>query len=195
MAHPTPQSLRWSRSWSQSVDQPQDCLEQFLRHRDLFGLGGSGSVFCWQPSLCPSIRDHPAGVATETIFPLIFVPVGLLPIRDRASDALDDIDDVGGKKIPKGESVLCLLGSANRDPIVYPDKPDRLDVSRPDVRPLSFGGGIHFCLGAQLARIESEIAIATLLRRLPNLRLDDTEKPEWRPTFVLRGLKWLPASW
>ena len=66
-----------------------------------------------------------------------------------------------GKKIPKGESVLCLLGSANRDPTVYPDRPDRLDISRPDVRPLSFGGGIHFCLGAQLARIESEIAIAT----------------------------------
>jgi hypothetical protein len=145
--------------------------------------------------LCPRIRDLPAGVATETIFPLIFVPVGLLPIRDRASDALEDIDDVGGKKIPKGESVLCLLGSANRDATVYPDRPDRLDISRPDVRPLSFGGGIHFCLGAQLARIESEIAIATLLRRLPNLRLDDAEKPEWRPTFVLRGLKRLPASW
>jgi cytochrome P450 len=109
--------------------------------------------------------------------------------------ALEDIDDVGGKKIPKGESVLCLLASANRDPTVYPDRPDRLDISRPDVRPLSFGGGIHFCLGAQLARIESEIAIATLLRRLPNLRLDDAEKPEWRTTFVLRGLKRLPASW
>src|SRR5712672_29206 len=108
---------------------------------------------------------------------------------------LEDIDDLGGKKIPKGESVLCLLGSANRDPAVYPDRPDRLDITRPNVRPLSFGGGIHFCLGAQLARIEAEIAIATLLRRLPDLRLDDAENPEWRPTFVLRGLKQLPASW
>jgi cytochrome P450 len=109
--------------------------------------------------------------------------------------ALEDIDDLGGKKIPKGESVLCLLGSANRDPQVYPDRPDRLDITRPNVRPLSFGGGIHFCLGAQLARLEAEVAIATLLRRLPDLRLDDAEKPEWRPTFVLRGLKSLPASW
>jgi cytochrome P450 len=109
--------------------------------------------------------------------------------------ALEDIDDLGGKKIPKGESVLCLLGSANRDPAVYPDRPDRLDITRPNVRPLSFGGGIHFCLGAQLARIEAEIAIATLLRRLPELRLDDAVNPEWRPTFVLRGLKRLPASW
>ncbi|MCS3726847.1 cytochrome P450 [Bradyrhizobium betae] len=109
--------------------------------------------------------------------------------------ALEDIEDLGGKQIPKGETVLCLLGSANRDPAVYPDRPDRLDITRPNVRPLSFGGGIHFCLGAQLARIEAEIAIATLLRRLPDLRIDDVENPKWRSTFVLRGLTELPASW
>jgi cytochrome P450 len=109
--------------------------------------------------------------------------------------ALEDIEDLGGKRIPKGESVLCLLGSANHDPAVYPDQPERLDITRPNVKPLSFGGGIHFCLGAQLARIEAEIAISTLLRRIPDLRLDDAENPEWRPTFVLRGLKRLPASW
>jgi cytochrome P450 len=109
--------------------------------------------------------------------------------------ALEDIDDLAGKPIPKGESVLCLLGSANRDPAVYPDRPDQLDITRPNVRPLSFGGGIHHCLGAQLARIEAEVAIATLLRRLPELRLDDCDNPVWRPTFVLRGLKQLPASW
>src|SRR5207302_10183880 len=61
--------------------------------------------------------------------------------------ALEDIEDLGGKRIPKGESVLCLLGSANRDPAAYPDRPDRLDIARPNVKPLSFGGGIHFCLG------------------------------------------------
>ena len=109
--------------------------------------------------------------------------------------ALQDIPDLGGKKIPKGETVLCLLGSANRDRAAYHDHPDRLDITRPNIRPLSFGGGIHHCLGAQLARIEAEIAISTLLRRLPELRLDDADNPEWRPTFVLRGLKRLPASW
>ena len=109
--------------------------------------------------------------------------------------ALEDIEDLGGRRIPKGESVLCLLGSANHDPAVYPDQPERLDITRPNVRPLSFGGGIHFCLGAQLARIEAEVAISTLLRRIPDLRLDDAVNPEWRPTFVLRGLKRLPASW
>jgi cytochrome P450 len=109
--------------------------------------------------------------------------------------ALEDIDDLGGKKIPKGESVLCLLGSANRDPAAYPDRPDSLDITRANVKPLSFGGGIHFCLGAQLARLEVEIAITTLLRRLPSLRIDDVDNPEWRPNLVLRGPKRLPASW
>ena len=107
--------------------------------------------------------------------------------------ALEDAT-VGGTALAKGDAILCLLGAANRDPAVYPD-PDRLDVTRPNIRPLSFGGGIHFCLGAQLARIEAEIAIATLLRRLPGLTLDDPEHPAWRPTFVLRGLKRLSASW
>jgi hypothetical protein len=109
--------------------------------------------------------------------------------------ALEDIEDLGGKKIPKGDTVLCLLGSANRDPEAYPDRPDSLDITRSNVKPLSFGGGIHHCLGAQLARIEAEIAILTLLRRLPDLRLNDAQNPEWRSTFVLRGLKRLPASW
>jgi cytochrome P450 len=107
--------------------------------------------------------------------------------------ALENVS-VGGVDVAKGESVLCLLGAANRDPAVYPD-PDRLDITRSNVRPMSFGGGIHFCLGAQLARIEGEIAIATLLRRLPDLELDDPWHPDWRPTFVLRGLNRLPARW
>ena len=107
---------------------------------------------------------------------------------------LEDVDEIGGIALAKGQSVICLLGSANRDPAVYAD-PDRLDITRADVRPLSFGGGIHYCLGAQLARIEGEIAIATLLRRLPGLQLDDPEHPDWRQTFVLRGLTTLPASW
>lgn len=109
--------------------------------------------------------------------------------------ALEDIPDLGGRPVARGESVMCLLGSANRDPAAWPDRPDRLDVTRRDVKPLSFGGGIHHCLGAQLARIEAEVALSTLLRRLPELRLDDAAHPEWRPTFVLRGLKRLPARW
>jgi len=101
--------------------------------------------------------------------------------------------EIGGVHVARGESVLCLLGAANRDQAVYAE-PDRLDIERRNVRPMSFGGGIHFCLGAQLARIEAEIAIASLLRRFPHLALDDAQHPEWRPTFVLRGLQRLPAT-
>ena len=99
---------------------------------------------------------------------------------------LEDVDDIGGIPLAKGQSVMCLLGAANRDPAIYPN-PDRLDITRTNIRPLSFGGGIHYCLGAQLARIECEIAIGTLLRRLPNLRLDDTDHPDRRQTRLLGG--------
>jgi len=107
---------------------------------------------------------------------------------------LEDVEEIGGIRLEMGQSVVCLLGSANRDSAIYRD-PDRLDITRRDVRPLSFGGGIHYCVGAQLARIEGEIAIATLLRRLPKLRIDDVDHPDWQQTFVLRGLNKLPASW
>ena len=107
--------------------------------------------------------------------------------------AMQDLT-VGGVDIEAGEGVLCLLGAGNRDPAVY-DRPDALDITRDKIEPLSFGGGIHHCLGAQLARLEGEIAIATLLRRLPDLTLDNIDEPAWRPTFVLRGLKELPAHW
>jgi cytochrome P450 len=100
--------------------------------------------------------------------------------------ALEDVGEIGGKEIKKGDPIMCMLGSANRDPDAY-DEPDKLDITRQNIRMHSFGGGIHFCLGAQLARIEAEVAISTLLRRLPNLKIDDVANPEWRPTFVLRG--------
>jgi len=115
------------------------------------------------------------------------------PVQAVIRTVLDDVK-VGRTKVMNGESVLCLLGAANRDPEVYHD-PDRLDITRQNFRPLSFGGGIHFCVGNQLGRIEAEIAIATLLRRLPNLTLNDPEHVDWHQTLFLRGLKSLPASW
>jgi cytochrome P450 len=63
---------------------------------------------------------------------------------------LEDVDQIGGIPLAQGQSVVCLLGSANRDPAIYAD-PDKLDIRRTDIRPLSFGGGIHYCVGAQLA--------------------------------------------
>lgn len=107
---------------------------------------------------------------------------------------LEDIE-VGGVAMKRGDNIINLLGAGNRDPEVF-GQPDQFDVARKGARNLvSFGGGIHHCLGAQLARIEAEVAIGTLLRRLPDLKLDNIETPDWRPTFTLRGLKTLPATW
>jgi cytochrome P450 len=102
--------------------------------------------------------------------------------------------EVAGITLPAGESLVTLLGAANRDPAQYPD-PETLDVGRHNVRPMSFGGGIHHCLGAQLARLEGELVFAALIERLPNLDLPEKDTPAWRGTFTLRGLHKLPAIW
>ena len=88
--------------------------------------------------------------------------------------------------------VLPFIGAADRDPAQFPD-PDRLDLGRADNRHIAFGWGIHFCIGAPLARAEGQIAIATLVRKLPKLALA-SEKPEHRLSLTLRGLKTLPVS-
>lgn len=102
--------------------------------------------------------------------------------------------DIAGHRILAGEMVVCLLGAANRDPAVYPD-PDELRVERPFVRSKSFGGGIHFCLGAQLARIETEIALATLLRRIPTLEIVGLDNVEYPLNPFFRGPVRLEARW
>jgi cytochrome P450 len=107
--------------------------------------------------------------------------------------ALED-SDVAGHRIEAGMQVITIVGAANRDPEVY-ENPDALDVTRQNIRPLSFGGGIHHCLGAQLARIEGAEAFSELLGRLPDLELDDTVNVKWKPTITLRGLVELPAHW
>jgi pimeloyl-[acyl-carrier protein] synthase len=99
---------------------------------------------------------------------------------------------IGGRTIPKGEMVMPFIGAADRDPSQFPD-PDRLDLGRTDNRHIAFGWGIHFCLGAPLARVEGQIAIDTLVRRLPRLALVDAE-PEYRQSLTLRGLKALPVT-
>lgn len=98
---------------------------------------------------------------------------------------LEDVE-VCGVRIPRGSEVGLLFGSANRDPAVFAD-PDRLDVTRADNPHISFGLGIHYCLGAPLARIELVESLRALLRHAPDLRL--VEEPRWRPRYVIRGLE------
>jgi len=99
---------------------------------------------------------------------------------------------LGGQILPKGALVIAAIGAANRDPAVFPD-PDRFDVGRADNRHLSFGFGVHFCLGAPLARLEGELVFSALLARLGKLELA-TEKPSYRPNMILRGLTSLPVT-
>ncbi|MGW2599090.1 cytochrome P450 [Streptomyces klenkii] len=98
---------------------------------------------------------------------------------------LDDIE-IAGTVIPRGSEVALLFGSANRDPARFP-APDRLDITRTDNPHISLGAGIHYCLGAPLARLELLASFGTLLRRAPRLRL--VTEPEWNPGFVIRGLR------
>lgn len=97
-------------------------------------------------------------------------------------------------QIRKGDMTLGVLASANRDSDEF-DNPDQLDITRSPNRHLSFGHGIHFCLGASLARLESRIAFAKLLRRFPGLQLSvPRHQLRWRSAFVLRGLESLPVK-
>ncbi len=103
--------------------------------------------------------------------------------------------ELGGQTIRRGETVIAMLGSANRDPDRFPD-PDTLDLTRQDLKHVAFGRGSHYCLGAPLARLEAEIALATLLRRLPSLRLDVApDELRWRPVPLFRSLVALPVAW
>ena len=99
--------------------------------------------------------------------------------------------EIGGKQRRRGQQVLLLIGAANRDPEAFPD-PDVLDLTRTARSHMSFGRGIHHCLGAPLARMEGQIAFGKLLERFPHMRL--AGKPKFRDRVVLRGLRSLPVK-
>jgi cytochrome P450 len=98
--------------------------------------------------------------------------------------------ELGGVTVDAGERVVAYLGAGNRDPERFAD-PDRLDLARGDCAPLSFGGGIHYCLGAPLARLEAQVAFPALLRRFPQIELCGT--PERRDSLAIRGYTRLPV--
>jgi cytochrome P450 len=112
------------------------------------------------------------------------------PVQRTARIPSEDVT-FGGKTIGKGEMVMPFIGAADRDPRQFPD-PDRLDLGRTDNRHIAFGWGIHFCIGAPLARVEGQIAINTLLKRQPKLALAAT--PQHRQSLTLRGLTTLPVG-
>jgi cytochrome P450 len=107
--------------------------------------------------------------------------------------ALADVE-VGGQRIRKGDMLLVALASADRDPALFAEA-DRMDVGRAPNRHIAFGQGIHYCLGAPLARLEGQVAFTTLLRRMPEIRLNlPREAVQWRGGMSLRGLVSLPVA-
>ena len=113
------------------------------------------------------------------------------PVQKMGRVALADVP-VDGQEIKQGQLVCFSFGAANRDPAQF-SLPQQLDLARQPNKHLAFGHGLHYCVGAALARIEGQIAINAILKQLPDLRLD-SEKLEWHRNFTLRGLKSLPVA-
>ena len=113
------------------------------------------------------------------------------PVQTTSRTALEPLE-IGGNQIAKGDRLSLTLGAANRDPAQFPD-PDRMDISRTENRHVGFGFGIHFCLGAALARMEGQLAIGAVIERMPGLRLKSADLV-WRDNPILRGLEALPVA-
>lgn len=164
----------------------------------LFGAGfettahmiGNGvlSLSCF-PDQWRSLVSDPLGLAPGTVDETLRYESSLIATY---RTALRDTQ-LRGEPIVAGEKVLTLIGAANRDPRVFAN-PDRFDIQRDAKKHMSFGGGIHFCAGAELARLEGRIAFEQLARRLPGLQAE-TDNPQWREGFLFRGLSALPVRW
>jgi len=150
-------------------------------------IGNGLLAFLRHPDQLERLRDAPTLIESAVEEMLRYDS----PVQLTARIAKEDVE-IGGKRVGVGQRVVLFLGAANRDPAQFAAA-DRFDVGRQENHHLSFSHGAHFCLGAALARLEGQIAIGTMLRRLPNLRLE-AESLEWRDNKNLRGLRALPVT-
>ncbi len=160
-------------------------------HETTVNLIGSGTLALLEyPDQLEKLRNEPVFIKPAIEELLRFVcPAEMATERY----AREDIT-IAGTTIPRGELVLAVIGSANRD-VNYFDNPNSLDITRENNKHLAFGQGIHYCIGAPLSRLEGQIAINTLVQRMPNLRLSVApDQVRWRSGFILRGLEALPVS-
>jgi cytochrome P450 len=148
-------------------------------------LGNGLLALLTHPDQLANWRSHPE-IAPSAVEELLRFDS---PVQFNLRTALEPAD-LAGDPLGRGDRVIVLQGAANRDPARFED-PDALDLRREDNVPLSFGWGIHHCIGAALARMEGEIAFNGLLARFPTMELL-TDEPHWRPSFTLRGLLSLP---
>ncbi|HEV7888303.1 MAG TPA: cytochrome P450 [Acidimicrobiales bacterium] len=165
------------------------CMLLFVAgHETTQNLIGNGMLALLRnPAEMQRLQDDP-GLAKNAVEEMLRFDG---PVQLTARHLLDHAE-VAGTPIPKGHTAILVLGAAGRDPQVFED-PARFDVGRPNAnRHIGFGHGIHFCLGAPLARAEAQIALPALLRRFPAMKL--AAEPEHRETFTLRGLASLPVS-
>ena len=159
----------------------------FAGHETTRNLIGNGMYTLLQhPEETAELRDKPE-IIRSTVEELLRFES---PVQFTARVLKEEIE-LCGQLIPKGWTVLCMLGAANRDPKQFQD-PDRLNLNRLNNQHLAFSAGIHFCIGAQLARLEGQIAILNLVQRFPKMKLAGP-KPEWASTFGFRGVKTLPV--
>ena len=157
-------------------------------HETTVNLIGNGTLALLRhPDQLRRLRDNPALIGSAVEELLRFDG----PVQRTARIPSEDVV-IDGQTIAKGEMVMPFIGAADRDPAQFPE-PDRLDIGRTDNRHIAFGWGIHFCLGAPLARVEGQIGINTLVQRLPKLSLA-TDAPQFRESLTLRGLKSLPVT-
>ena len=165
------------------------CLLLFIAgHETTVNLIGNGTLALLRhPEQLKKLRAEPSRIGNAVEELLRYDS----PVQRTARITTTEVE-LAGQPLAKGTMVITALGAANRDPAQFAD-PDRLDVTRKDPRHISFGFGIHFCLGAPLARVEGQLALGTLLRRAPNLALAES-KLEWRESSVLRGLKRLNVT-
>jgi cytochrome P450 len=160
-------------------------------HETTVNLIGNGTLALLQhPDQLDRLRRDPA-LVKPAIEELLRYDSPVETATERR--ACQDVT-VAGVTIPRGEVVIAVIASANRDERQF-DNPDALDITREPNKHLSFGLGAHYCLGAPLARLEGQIAINALLRRIPDLRLSVApESLRWRRGLVLRGLLALPVE-
>ncbi|HMN26974.1 MAG TPA: cytochrome P450 [Caldilineaceae bacterium] len=152
-------------------------------HETTINLIGNGALALLRhPEQLKLLQEQPALLHTAIEEMLRYDS----PVQMTARTVLEEME-YKGQRWRRGHEVAFLLGAANHDPAVFA-KPAKLDMPRDNNPHLSFGGGIHYCVGAPLARLEGQIAFATLLRRLPTLRLAE-EQPLFRDNYVLRGLE------
>ena len=149
-------------------------FRRFLEHRE------SWEAICRDPGLIPNAIEE-----------VLRFDGSVIAWRQKTKEPVE----IGEARLPKDAKLLLLLASANRDPAVFAD-PDRFDIRRPNARDhLSFGVGVHNCLGAPLARLEARIVLEEVSRRLPSLRLTQNAKLKFPASISMRGPIWLPVAW